>query len=287
MGVEVPDERGAVPDVEVAGLVVEHGVEVGDVLEVEVGAALSEDPDEGLVVESLREGGDVDGDVSPVVLGEVAVQALADHGGDGWVECAGGVLLEGCCGVGGHGRSLGPGWVIPAGRRSPHQGRASRGPRLRGVSCGYLGHNGSMDAAVIRAFGGPKSAKFQSLLAAYVGDAQLNLSKAARLAGYARATKQASALKKKYAEVFERADVEYRKTMSVQSQEAEELLAAIARNPKHKDSFNAVKTLLTMHGKLDPTLNVNLKRADLDKALDELITQLAETKAAEEAQENN
>jgi len=73
----------------------------------------------------------------------------------------------------------------------------------------------------------------------------------------------------------------------VQSQEAEELLAAIARNPKHKDSFNAVKTLLTMHGKLDPTLNVNLKRADLDKALDELITQLAETKAAEEAQENN
>lgn len=137
---------------------------------------------------------------------------------------------------------------------------------------------------VIRSFGGPQTAKFRAFLAAYVGDAKLNLTEAARMAGYGEPAKRASALKRKYREVFERAELAFRESLSMGAQEATERLAAIARSPKHKDHFNAVKTLLTMHGKLDPTVKVTLTRSELNTALDEVIAQLAETKVAESEQ---
>jgi len=137
-----------------------------------------------------------------------------------------------------------------------------------------------IDDKTIRSFGGPNSAKFRAFLSAYVGQAKLNLSEAARLAGYGDAARVAHALKRKYPEANEKAEIEYRKNLSMSAEEATNRLAAIARSPKHKDHFNAVKTLLTMHGKLDPTLNVKLSRSELNKALDELISQLAESKQA-------
>jgi hypothetical protein len=118
-----------------------------------------------------------------------------------------------------------------------------------------------------------------------VGDAHLNLTEAAKMAGYKDAAKRAHALKRKYSEVFEAAEVAFREGLSMQAEEAMEGMAAIARDPDHKDRYNAIKTMLTLHGKLDPTLNLNVKRADLDKALDKLIVQLTETKAAEDAQQ--
>jgi len=123
------------------------------------------------------------------------------------------------------------------------------------------------------------------MMAAYVGDAKLNLLEACRMAGYKDAASAAMKARRLWSDVIEQAEVEFRAGLSMQAEEAMESMAAIARDPKHKDRYNAIKTMLTIHGKLDPTLNVNLKRADLDKALDELIVQLAETKAAEEAQQ--
>jgi hypothetical protein len=139
------------------------------------------------------------------------------------------------------------------------------------------------DDKTIRSFGGPKSGKFRAFLSAYVGQAKLNATEAARLAGYREARKVASAFRRKYAEVLERADLAFRQSLSMGADEATERLAAIARSPTHKDHFNAVKTLLTMHGKLDPTVKVTLTRSELNQALDEVIAQLAEFKAAEEA----
>lgn len=123
------------------------------------------------------------------------------------------------------------------------------------------------------------------MIAAYIGDAKLNLLEACRMAGYKDAASASMTARRKWPEVIEQAEVDFRAGLSMQSEEAMESMAAIARDPNHKDRYNAIKTMLTIHGKLDPTLNVNLKRSELDKALDELITQLAETKAAEEAQE--
>ena len=144
----------------------------------------------------------------------------------------------------------------------------------------------AIDDKTLRGFGGPTSAKFRAFLAAYVGDAMLNLSEAARMAGYGSPEKRAHALKRKYPEVFERAELAFRSSLSMGAEEAVERMAAIARSSKHKDHFNAVKTLLTMHGKLDTSVKVTLSRGELNQALDEVIAQLAETKAAEAASTN-
>lgn len=141
----------------------------------------------------------------------------------------------------------------------------------------------TIDDKTIRSFGGPKSGKFRAFLAAYVGQAQLNLTEAARLAGYSEPAKRAHALKRQWREVIEAAEIEFRSRLSMGAEEAIEAMAAIARSPKHKDHFNAVKTLLTMHGKLDPNVKVTLSRNELNSALDELIAQLAETKQAEDS----
>ena len=136
------------------------------------------------------------------------------------------------------------------------------------------------DDKMIRSFGGPKSAKFRSFLAAYVGQARLNLSEAARLAGYGDPVRSAHALKRKYPQAIENAELAFRQQLAMGAEEATERMAAIARSPKHKDHFNAVKTLLTMHGKLDASVKVSLTRSELNVALDEVIAQLAEAKQA-------
>jgi hypothetical protein len=85
-------------------------------------------------------------------------------------------------------------------------------------------------------------------------------------------------VRRRWAEVLAAVEKEWRAGLQMSAEEATEIMAAIARNPKHKDQYNATKTLLTMHGKLDTSLNVNLSRSELDKALDDLLAQLAGNK---------
>lgn len=132
-------------------------------------------------------------------------------------------------------------------------------------------------------FKGPKSGKFRAMLAAYVEGSCTDLAEACRLAGYGFPSKAAAQIRKRWADVLEAVEDEWRRGLQMSADEATERLAAIARAPKHKDHFNAVKTLLTMHGKLDPTLNVVVSRSELNKAFEELVAQLAESKAAEDA----
>lgn len=129
-------------------------------------------------------------------------------------------------------------------------------------------------------FGGPKSGKFRKMLAAFVANGCSDLTEACKKAGYGFPSKAAGQVRKRWAEVLAAVQLEYREGLKMSAEEATEVLAAIARNPKHKDQYNAAKTLLTMHGKLDPTLNVTLTRSELNKALDELIGQLAESRQA-------
>jgi len=140
-----------------------------------------------------------------------------------------------------------------------------------------------LSPAAFRRFGGPTSGKFRAMLGAWVEGNCSDLTEACRVAGYGFPSKAAAQVRKRWVEVLAAVEAEWRKGLQMSAEEASERLAAIARNPKHKDHFNAIKTLLTMHGKLDPTLNVNLSRAEMNKAFDDLVAQLAADKAAEGA----
>lgn len=138
-----------------------------------------------------------------------------------------------------------------------------------------------MEELGLERFGGPKSGKFRKMLGCFVEGKCSDLVEACRKAGYGFPSKAAAQIRKRHGKVLEAIADEWRKGLAMDAEEATERLAAVARNPKHKDHFNALKTLLTMHGKLDPTLNVNLSRSELNRALDELIGQLTEAREAQ------
>jgi hypothetical protein len=147
------------------------------------------------------------------------------------------------------------------------------------VKLGGSGRLGMNEVALER-FGGPKSGKFRKMLVAWVEGKCGDLTEACRNAGYGFPSKAAAQIRKRHGKVLEAVADEWRKGLAMDADEATERLAAVARNPKHKDHFQALKTMLTMHGKLDPSLNVTLNRSELNRALDDVIAQLAQSREA-------
>jgi DNA-binding TFAR19-related protein (PDSD5 family) len=137
-----------------------------------------------------------------------------------------------------------------------------------------------MSELSVARFGGPKSGKFRKMLSAFVDGNCSDLTEACKVAGYGFPSKAAAQIRKRWAQVIDAVVLEWRDGLKMSAEEATEGMAAIARNKKHKDQYNALKTILTMHGKLDTTVNVSLTRSELNKALDELIAQLAESRQA-------
>jgi hypothetical protein len=125
--------------------------------------------------------------------------------------------------------------------------------------------------------GRPKrvTAKLRAFLAAYGGPAKLSLKEAAVLAGYKDPARTGSEIKRAWPELVQKAEDEYRAKLVVSSDEAEQALAEIIRNPDHKDRVRAVETALKLHGRLTDKLDVKLNRGELNKALDEAISALA------------
>jgi len=70
--------------------------------------------------------------------------------------------------------------------------------------------------------------------------------------------------------------------MVMQPREVDERLAAVARDPKHKDHVKALELLARMHGKLDTKLLVGgIDRSALNKELDAMLEMLKGQRAAE------
>lgn len=121
--------------------------------------------------------------------------------------------------------------------------------------------------------------KVKALLAAYVGEARLNLTEAGRLAGYSKPAQQARQIRAKWPEEFERAEAEFRQRLEITDQELNEIISSLARNPKHKDHFKAVELLCRLKGKLSEKVHVTLDRNTLNSQLDELIALMVQSRA--------
>jgi hypothetical protein len=126
------------------------------------------------------------------------------------------------------------------------------------------------------------TAKVKSFLAAYEGPCALDGTKAARQAGYRWPDKAASRLKAKWPELIAKAEDAFRAKMVMSAREVDERLAAVARDPKHKDHVKALELLARMHGKLETKLLVGgIDRNALNKELDAMLDMLKEQRAAE------
>lgn len=128
---------------------------------------------------------------------------------------------------------------------------------------------------------GPKryTAKFRALLAAYVGQAGLNASEAARMAGYAEPGRTAYRLRQKFPEAFEKAERDFRRRLVVQREEVEERIADLVRNPKHRDHYKAIELAAKMHGMLSEKVNITIERNGINEKLDELLKAMLASRA--------
>lgn len=125
------------------------------------------------------------------------------------------------------------------------------------------------------------TAKVKAFLAAIQMNPGIAKSEAARIAGFKHARAVAVSLCKKHAQLVAEAEAEGRKGLKVSADEAEQILADIARDPTHRDRLKAAETFLKMHGKLSDKLQVTVDRATLNKQLDELIATMAAARSAE------
>jgi len=125
-----------------------------------------------------------------------------------------------------------------------------------------------------------KTPRLRRFFAYFGAEAELDGTKAARLAGYSWPEKTEARLRKAWPEEFEKAEVAFKERLVVSWSEAQELLAAVARNPKHKDQLKAVELVAKLHGKLDPKLSIALDRKTIDEHLQELLQQMAQNKLA-------
>lgn len=116
--------------------------------------------------------------------------------------------------------------------------------------------------------------KAKLFVQAYVGEAQFNATKAAKIAGYKHPHSVGAALKKKHLQAIQEAMVGAKPEQVMGSKESLEILAEIARNPEHKDRLRAVELSLKVHGLLSDKLNLNIKREDLNAQLIEIAQSL-------------
>jgi hypothetical protein len=124
------------------------------------------------------------------------------------------------------------------------------------------------------------TAKAKALLAAYGGEARLNLTEAARIAGYSSPATQGWSLRRKWPEEFARVEDEFRRRLAISDEELDEIISSLARNPKHKDHFKAVELVCRLKGKLSEKVHITLDRPTLNRQLDELVALMVSSRAA-------
>ena len=127
---------------------------------------------------------------------------------------------------------------------------------------------------------GARSRKLRALVEAYKGQAALNATEAARLAGYAFPEVAGPRLKKRYPEVFEQAEQEFRESLRMSPEELDERITSLARNSKHKDHYKALELIARMYGKLSEKVHVTLDRGSLNGQLDSMLTMLLQSRAS-------
>jgi phage terminase small subunit len=119
----------------------------------------------------------------------------------------------------------------------------------------------------------------QLFLDNYMGVAKLNATEAARLAGYAHPRSAAPILKRRFAKLIEQKELELAAKAKLSVEEAESILADIARTEGHKDRLKAVELVLKVNGKLSEKLNINLDKPELLKELEQAFKSLQQESA--------
>lgn len=130
---------------------------------------------------------------------------------------------------------------------------------------------------------GPRrvTAKFRAMIEAYKGQAALSVTEAARMAGYGDPSRVGWELKRRFPEVFAEAEAEFRERLKISSEELDELISNLARNPKHKDHYKALELLCRMTGRLSEKVHVTLDRSAMNAQLDEMLTLMMKSRAAD------
>lgn len=116
-------------------------------------------------------------------------------------------------------------------------------------------------------------------------DPLLTGAEAARQAGYKWPAKQASKLKSAWPDLWEKAEQSARESLVMGGREVDERLAAIARDPQHRDHYKALELLARIHGKLNDKFTVEVNRAELNKQLDALIATMVQHRAIDKSQQ--
>jgi hypothetical protein len=126
----------------------------------------------------------------------------------------------------------------------------------------------------------------KAFFANLAGPCALDGTKAAAMAGYRHPQKAASRLKAKWPDLVQHAEDTYRERMVMSAREVDERLAAVARDPKHKDHVKALELLARMHGKLETKLLVGgIDRSTLNKEIDALLDTLKSQRAVERGED--
>lgn len=140
----------------------------------------------------------------------------------------------------------------------------------------------ALTAAVLKPRGTPKvTPRVKAFLETLRLNPGISRTEAARRVGYSAPRVYAVRLAQKHPQLIAEAEHEALKGLKVTVEEAEQGLAAIARDPSHRDRIKALEMFLRMHGKLSDKLTVTVDRAQLNRQLDELVQAMAAARQAE------
>jgi hypothetical protein len=128
--------------------------------------------------------------------------------------------------------------------------------------------------------------RMKALRAAYLGDARGDKGAACKLAGYSipagcSPSQPWNVLKRRNPAWIAALEEEFNTSMIMKGREIDERLAALARNPDHRDHYKALELLAKMSGKLKEQLIV-VDRRTLNSELDALIGVMREQRLAVE-----
>ena len=124
--------------------------------------------------------------------------------------------------------------------------------------------------------------RLKTLKAAYLGEARGDGALACSIAGYKMPAQAWLNFKKRQPQEAARWEEEFRDQLIMKGREIDERLAALARDPSHRDHYKALEALAKMSGKFKDTVIV-IDRKKLDAEFDELVSTMLAAKQAQHA----
>jgi hypothetical protein len=116
--------------------------------------------------------------------------------------------------------------------------------------------------------------KVKAFFDAYGGVAKLNATAAARVAfagGADKANRVAADMKRRWPDLFEKVEEEYRSKIRMSDDELDQHLSEISRDTEHKDRLRALELIARMKGRLNDKLRVEVDRRGMLKEVEELL----------------